>query len=37
MLIDRVNYNSFLNLCIIYNQAKESSFLSIYTLQDKLN
>ena len=39
MLMDRINDYSFLNLCIIHNQATESSFLSWYTLytqQDKL-
>ena len=36
VLMDRINHHSFLNLCIIHNQAMESSFLSRYTLQDEL-
>ena len=32
MIMNGINHYSFLNLCIIHNQAKESSFVSQYTL-----
>ena len=32
MVMDRINHYGFLNLCIIYNQVPESSFLSQDTL-----
>ena len=35
MFMDSINHYSFLSLCIIHNQAKESSFLSRYTLYRK--